>query len=103
MNANRKELTPEEKALEAQIAEHVRKSNAFSKGESHTCPQCGAEVESATLYEKMEPDMFSLYVHPCNCRLGLWSAAPKWITNVKIVPLEMPDFSDDDDDFGDYE
>lgn len=83
--------TPEEKAISAAIAEYVRKSNAFSSGESHACPVCGAEVTAARLYEKTEPEVFSLYALPCNCRLGLWGKAPDWITTVYLVTLEGDD------------
>ncbi len=79
------QLTPDE---EQAIAEYVRKLNAFSTGESHACPNCGQEVASAILYEKWEPEMFSLYVNPCGHRLGLWGKAPDWITNVTVIPVQ---------------
>lgn len=85
--------TPEEKAISAAAAEYIRKVNAFASGENHTCPLCSTEVTGVRLYEKFEPEVFSLYALPCNCRLGLWSKAPDWITRVEFVSL------DDADDF----
>lgn len=73
----------------SQTAQYIEKLNAFSSGESHACPHCGQEVTSARLYSKTEPDMFSLYVLPCGDRLGLWSAAPAWITDVEIIDPEQ--------------
>ena len=80
------ELTPEEKERELKIADYIRKSNAFWTGESKTCPTCGEPVTAAKLYAKIEPEVFSLYVLPCDHRLGLWAGAPAWITDVEIVP-----------------
>lgn len=81
--------TPEEiTAFNAEIAAVIGKTNDFANGVSKACPECGAEVTSATIYEKIEPDTFSLYVNPCGHRLGLWSKVPTWITDVTRVPVE---------------
>lgn len=70
------------------ISDYIKKIAAFSSGESRVCPMCGEPVTGATLYAKIEPEVFSLYVRPCDCRLGLWGKAPDWITDVQIIPLE---------------
>lgn len=75
-------------AFTLEQSERLYREELFASGQSHNCPECGAEVTGATLYEKREPDMYSLYVQPCNHRLGLWAKAPAWITNVKIIPDE---------------
>lgn len=82
------DLTPEQDSEEMKqfIKETIRKSNAFWTGESKTCPTCDEPVTAAKLYAKIEPEVFSLYVLPCNHRLGLWAGAPEWITDVEIVP-----------------
>jgi len=67
---------------------YVEKADAFSSGASHACPQCGQEVTAATLYSKIEPDIFSFYVRPCGHRLGLWSKAPDWIADVQVIDPE---------------
>lgn len=84
-----KNLTPEEERIEAEIKEYIRKSYAFSSGASRECPQCGEPVTGAKLYAKIEPEVFSLYVLPCNHRLGLCAGAPAWIPseNVEVVPF----------------
>lgn len=81
-------ITPEEIAQEdAEIVAIIGKLNAFASGVGRACPTCGKEVTGARLYAKSEPDIYSLYVLPCNCRQGLWEKAPAWITSVEIVPL----------------
>lgn len=85
-------LTPEELA---QVTDYVQKANAFASGEHRHCPQCDAPVEGVTLYAKSEPEMFSLYVRPCDHRLGLWSAAPKWIAEAGL-PITVVPFSADE-------
>lgn len=68
--------------------------NAFSKGESRTCPTCGGAIEQIDLYEKSEPDTYSLYTRPCGHRHGLWSSAPDWALNegiVHVIPLGIED------------
>jgi hypothetical protein len=99
------DLTPEENNS---VKEYIRKLAAFSSGESKTCPMCGESVTGATLYEKWEPELFSLYVRPCNHRLGLWGKAPDWIADVEIVPVDndaSEDYPDDETggDVLDYE
>lgn len=80
--------TEEELAAEdAAVAAIIRKLNGFASGETHACPTCGAEVTSARIYEKSEPETFSLYVLPCNHRQGLWSKVPAWITEIEVVPV----------------
>lgn len=71
-----------------ELNEYVRKSNAFGDGTDRHCPVCGGEVGSIRLYEKIEPEMFSLYVLPCDPRLGLWSRAPAWVEEAGI-PIEV--------------
>lgn len=87
--------TPEEIAEDKRLTEFIGKLNAFASGTSRVCPTCGAEVTGARLYAKSEPDIFSLYTLPCNCRHGLWEKAPEWITDVEIVPLR--DREDEDE------
>lgn len=88
------EMTEAERV--AYIAAYLNKINDFASGKTHACRECGAEVTSAIIYEKSEPELFSLYVEPCNHRLGLWSKVPEWITDVEVVPLDM-EFDEDDD------
>lgn len=81
-------ITAEEIAeQDREVAAIISKLNAFADGSDRHCPTCGAEVTGATVYEKYEPDTFSLYVQPCNHRQGLWSKVPAWITDVKVVPV----------------
>lgn len=81
-------ITPEEIAEQDRaVAEVISKLNEFASGKSHACPTCGEMVTGATVYEKYEPETFSLYVQPCGCRQGLWSKVPTWITNVTVVPV----------------
>jgi len=54
-------------------------------------------VMSATFYEGIEEESGSLYVQPCNCRLGTWEHPPKWITNIYRVPFEWDDEDDDEE------
>ena len=70
------------------VSEIIGKLNAFADGTDRRCPTCGQEVTGATIYEKFEPETFSLYTKPCNHRQGLWSKVPAWITDVTVVPVE---------------
>lgn len=98
------QLDPE---VEAAVAELLKKISAFASGESHACPTCGAQIETITLYEKSEPEMYSLYTQPCNHRHGLWKGAPDWAVNagiVHVIPLEVENdemYLDSDDDLDD--
>lgn len=79
---------------DAMIAAFVNGLNAFSSGASRNCPTCGAPVETIDLYEKSEPDMYSLYTQPCNHRHGLWRSAPDWAINegrVHVIPFGIED------------
>lgn len=69
----------------AVIAAFLRKLGAFSSGTDRTCPACGAAVDGIDLYEKSEPQTYSLYTRPCGCRHGLWSSAPQWAKERGIV------------------
>jgi hypothetical protein len=76
----------------AEVAKSLNKIGAFDNGDDRTCPICGAAIETITLYEKSEPDMYSLYTQPCNHRHGLWRTAPSWAVDagiVHVIPLEM--------------
>lgn len=68
----------------------VKRYDQFGRGEIHNCPICDTPVKEIHLYEKWEPEMFSLYVLPCNHRLGLWSAAPEW-TKAENIPAILID------------
>ena len=72
-------------------ADYVKALNAFGSGESRNCPMCQVPVEGIRLYEKIEPEMYSLYVEPCNHRLGLWSGAPDWVktAGLSITIIEL--------------
>lgn len=85
-------MTQVDPEIEAAVVEWVRKANAFASGESRVCPTCGATIEGIDLYEKIEPETFSLYTQPCNHRHGLWGKAPDWATEagiVHVIPLDM--------------
>jgi hypothetical protein len=88
------EWTQEEiDAQNAAVSEYINRMTQFSSGESRNCPTCNAPVEGVKIYEKIDPETFSLYVQPCNCRLGLWSAVPAWIREnnlpIEVVPSEL--------------
>lgn len=79
---------------EASIVRFVKGLNAFSSGESRACPTCGAVIEGIDLYEKIEPETYSLYTRPCNHRHGLWRSAPDWAINdgiVNVIPMGVED------------
>lgn len=80
------DLPPE---VVSQIADFFKRLVNFETGASHACPACGREVTSARLYPHIEPESNSLYVDPCGCRLGIWKAAPEWIIDVEIIPLDF--------------
>lgn len=96
---------------EAEITEHetavksaISSINAFATGDSRVCPTCGSAIQTITLYEKREPETYSLYTHPCNHRHGLWRTAPDWAVNegiVHVIPLEVQNNDDDDYTEGD--
>ena len=77
---------------EQALAEALGKLAAFSSGTSEQCPSCGEVIAGVTLYEKIEPELFSLYVEPCGHRLGMWSGAPEWVKEaglpITIIPLQ---------------
>lgn len=80
---------------EASILVFINGLNAFSSGASRTCPTCGAAIEAIDLYEKTEPDTYSLYTRPCNHRHGLWGSAPAWAVSAGIVTvIPFPDEAD---------
>lgn len=86
---NMAQVDPE---IEAAVREWLQKTNAFASGESRVCPTCGAAIDSITLYEKIEPETYSLYTQPCNHRHGLWRSAPNWAIDagiVHIIPMDM--------------
>lgn len=66
------------KEIPSIVTDFIKRLNAFASGEDKRCPYCNGDIASITLYEKIEPEVMSLYVHPCGCRLGLWGGAPKW-------------------------
>lgn len=87
-----KPYTSEEiEAFDAELEAYTKKMNDFSSGAQKACPVCGEPVTGATIYEKLEPEIFSLYVQPCNHRLGLWSKVPAWIEQVEVVPVMSGD------------
>lgn len=76
----------------AEIQTFLKRINAFNNGDDRTCPICGAGIETINLYEKSEPETFSLYTLPCNHRHGLWRTAPDWAVNagiVHVIPLKV--------------
>lgn len=78
----------------AEVATFLNKIGAFNSGADQSCPICGAAVETINLYEKSEPDIYSLYTLPCNHRHGLWKNAPDWAVNagiVHVIPLGIED------------
>ncbi len=92
-------LTPEQ---EAAIAEYISRMTDFSLGDSKKCPMCGELITGARLYAKIEPDTYSLYVLPCDHRLGLWGGVPEWMKAdglpIEIVPSEWGMVGDEDDE-----
>lgn len=80
--------TPEEIAeTEAQIAAFIEALASFGAGKSRTCPTCGVAIEHIMMYGKSEPDTYSLYIQPCNHRIGLWQDAPQWAKDAGIVTI----------------
>lgn len=65
----------------------IRRFNQFGSGELRNCPYCDTPIQAIKLYEKIEPEVFSLYVRPCGCRLGLWRGAPQWAKDANIPVL----------------
>jgi hypothetical protein len=91
----------EEKAIMAGIVAYLDRLAAFTSGADQRCPQCSAAIETITLYKKIEPDMYSLYVKPCGHRLGLWRNAPNWAHVrgiVHVIPFDMSVFMNDEDE-----
>lgn len=79
-------------ATNAEIAAFLKKLGAFNSGEDQNCPICGTNVETINLYEKSEPETYSLYTLPCNHRHGLWKNAPDWARErgiVHVIPLSI--------------
>lgn len=64
--------------------EYLSRLVAFSDGTSRRCPVCDGPIEQFDLYEKIEPQTYSLYIRPCNHRLGLWSGVPEWANEVEV-------------------
>lgn len=88
------EIATEEAEIQRGISEYTDRLAAFTSGKDQRCPSCGTPVTNAVLYAKMLPEMFSLYVKPCGCRLGLWTKAPDWITNVEIIDPYDEEYSE---------
>ena len=75
---------------DAMIAAFVNGLNAFSSGAARVCPTCGGAITGIDMYEKSEPETYSLYIRPCNHRHGLWAQAPQWAIDagiVNVIPL----------------
>lgn len=77
--------------LPPEAIEFIGRCNAFGDGRCKQCPICDIPVAGVTLYEKSEPDMYSLYIEPCGHRLGLWPKAPDWI-EADGLPVEIIEF-----------
>ena len=69
-------LDPE---IEAAAVAYLTGVAAFSSGTDRTCPYCHTPIAGVRKYMKIEPDVFSLYVLPCEHRLGLWGDVPLWV------------------------
>lgn len=61
----------------------IKRFMLFTMGEYRQCPACESTIESVTMYQGIEG--MSMYLHPCNHRMGSWNDVPDFI----VVPVEI--------------
>lgn len=75
--------------------ERMNHVGGFADGSYRQCPVCGGNVDYVdAYYSGYEPSLCTLYVRPCDCRLGMWEGVPQWLRDTNKVIAHYPDDND---------
>ena len=71
--------------IDQEYREFIKRFMLFTTGEYRQCPACERAIESVTMYQGIEA--MSMYLHPCNHRMGSYNGIPEWMADA--VPVEI--------------